>query len=216
MSPFILASAQSTGARKTQEDSLGTWTDGQNKAILVMADGLGGLPQGDLASRAAVDTFLEKARLNFPSTPEGIDNLMHEVNQAVIKTGGATTLCAALIDQSELAIINLGDSRAYLWQEQKLHQITTDHRLFPESNILTHCLGSPAQTQVDLFSEKLQPGDFLLLCTDGLTDVLSDEEIAKTLKVISSPEEISHQLIDQTFHHGASDNISVVLCLKKA
>lgn len=216
MSPFIFASAQTIGAHTTQEDSLGTWADGQNRVLLVVADGLGGLPKGDLASKAAVDTFLEKARLNFPPTPKAINNLMHEVNQAVIKTGGATTLCAAIIDQSELTVVNIGDSRAYLWQEQKLRQITIDHRLFPGSNILTRCLGTQAQARADLFPEKLKAGDLLLLCTDGLTDVLSDEEVAKTLRVGSGPEEIAHQLIEETLQRGASDNVSLIVSLKKS
>lgn len=211
MSPIIFASAQDIGRRKIQEDSLGTWTDGQNRTTLVVADGLGGLPNGELASRAAVDTVIQHAETVFPCTEKALDNLIQEVNQLVLKSGGATTLCVTSINQENCWIVNVGDSRAYLFRNQRLYRITLDHRLFPHSNILTRCLGTGQSVKTDLFRKKLKEKDLILLCTDGLTDLLSDEEITKILKGHQNPQELAKQLLNKALSCDASDNITLIL-----
>jgi serine/threonine protein phosphatase PrpC len=141
-----------------------------------------------------------------------------------------TTMVSALVAPDGTSwVANIGDSRAYLWQSGTLRQITSDHSWVneqvqrgvlssaeaashPLKNVITRALGARDVLPVDLMEEKLQPGDALLLCSDGLTGMLSDEAIAAILGDLSlAPEEVCRRLVEGANENGGEDNITVVL-----
>jgi len=144
---------------------------------------------------------------------------------------GTTLTAIALVDDGDeerLAIVNVGDSRAYLLQQGQLEQLTEDHSLVeqlvregqltpeeaqvhPQRSIITRALGLDPEVEVDSWELTPYRGDRLLLCSDGLTNEVSDEEIATTLRTVSNPEEAAQQLVDEARDHGGSDNITCVV-----
>jgi protein phosphatase len=146
--------------------------------------------------------------------------------------GMGTTLTAiALVDEGgedRLAIVNVGDSRAYLLQQGQLEQLTEDHSLVeqlvregqltpeeaqvhPQRSIITRALGLDPDVEVDSWELTPYKGDRLLLCSDGLTNEVSDDDIASTLRTVSDPEEAAKQLVDAARNHGGNDNITCVV-----
>jgi len=142
--------------------------------------------------------------------------------------GMGTTAIACLIHEDHLAIAHVGDSRAYRWRQQQLQQLTRDHSLLEElvarghytredanrlvrKNIVTRALGVETEVLIDLIEDRLQPGDLLLLCSDGLTDMLDDERIAAILGIEADLPVIGRSLIDTALAAGGRDNVSVAL-----
>ena len=139
-----------------------------------------------------------------------------------------TTLVAAAIMGNNAVIANVGDSRAYLITRKKITQITKDHSYVqtlidkgiltkeqahrhPKKNTITRALGVDETVECDIFLCKLAKGERLLLCTDGLTNLVTDEEILKTAQAHKSPEELCRKLIDQAMEAGATDNVTAVV-----
>lgn len=142
--------------------------------------------------------------------------------------GMGTTLVAALILPDEVYVANIGDSRCYIWSDGTLKQITSDHslvqalvdcgditpeeaRTHPKKNLITRALGIDEETRCDVFSVERHDGDRLLLCSDGLTNMVSDEKIADEISLCVSPEETAKSLLLHAVEEGAPDNITVIL-----
>ena len=145
--------------------------------------------------------------------------------------GMGTTLVGGVIKQSGTGyIINVGDSRAYLLQPKKnrIRQITRDHSLVeelirfgaitrdqarehPQRNVITRALGTEAIIDSDFFSFHLSPGELLLLCSDGLSNLLTDEELLEQAKASSEPEALCRRLMDMALENGAHDNVTVLV-----
>ena len=140
--------------------------------------------------------------------------------------GMATTLTAAYLYGSDAVITNVGDSRSYLIRANEIHQITTDHTVaqdmrdeglsseasHPYRNLLTRCFNTVADpVSVDLFHVKLRPGDRILLCTDGLTDMVANRAILHIATATALPSEACEQLVAKALENGGRDNITVVL-----
>ena len=142
--------------------------------------------------------------------------------------GMGTTLVAAAIVGKEIVFANIGDSRAYVYRNYKLRQITEDHSLVnefiksgeitpeeaqhhPRKNILTRSLGVSRKLDIDIIAMPLVQGDLLLLCSDGLTNMMDDEEIAQMLKEWLPLEEKVLSLVDKANAAGGLDNITVLL-----
>jgi protein phosphatase len=143
--------------------------------------------------------------------------------------GMATTVAAVLVDGEEANLAHVGDSRVYLFREAALEQLTSDHswvneqlqsgvissdqaRSHPLRNVVTRALGGKPDLQVDMQLHKLLPGDVLLLCSDGLTTMVPDEEIARVLR--DSGDDVpkaSQELVAAANAHGGEDNITVLL-----
>jgi protein phosphatase len=140
-----------------------------------------------------------------------------------------TTLTAAYLTDGTLAIAHVGDSRAYLLRDRRLTRLTQDHSLVdelvrqgklteaqaaehPQRSIITRALGPEPQVEVDTFSYPMQAGDVLLLCSDGLTSMVSEERVSDVLVAASTLEEAAQRLIDEANDAGGRDNITVVLC----
>jgi protein phosphatase len=186
--------------------------------LLAVADGVGGEAGGEMASAAAIDGlaagFFSANAAQPPA--EALAAAIRSANDAVLvaasksgQTGAASTLVAAAIDRTSAVIGNLGDSRAYLLRDGEIRLVTADHAGEFQSSI-TRFVGDPRGVQPDVFVESLRPGDRLLLCSDGLTRHVPDDEIASTVRRVDL-DRAATALIDLAKSRGGEDNITVVL-----
>src|SRR5437764_6331045 len=208
-----------------------------DERLFAVADGVGGHKAGEVASQTAVETL--QREFTEPTTDTLIDAVktanrtvwnLAEANTE--QRGMGTTLTAiALVDDGDderLAIVNVGDSRAYLLQQGELEQLTEDHSLVeqlvregqltpeeaqvhPQRSIITRALGLDPEVEVDSWELTPYRGDRILLCSDGLTNEVSDDHIASTLRTVNDPEEAAQQLVQEARDHGGSDNITCVV-----
>jgi serine/threonine protein phosphatase PrpC len=156
------------------------------------------------------------------------DRIREEVQRKAEWQGMGTTLVAARVQNSTAIVANVGDSRTYLVRDGSIQQLTIDHswvmeqvdsgRLSPEAaathpyrNVITRALGSRSEVEVDLFKIRLQAGDRLLLCSDGLTGMLDDEEILDFIHQEEHPEDAVHALVEAANEAGGEDNITAIL-----
>jgi len=210
-----------------------------DERLFAVADGVGGHQAGEVASQTSVETLL-RAFTEGEHTTEGLVAAVEAANSAVWqlaqgsreKRGMGTTLTAlALVQENgeeQLALTNVGDSRAYMLQQGELIQLTEDHSLVeelvrdgkltpaealthPQKSIITRALGMEPTIAVDSWEITPYAGDRILLCSDGLTNELSDERIASTLRQLADPQEAAHDLVRQARASGGSDNITVVV-----
>jgi protein phosphatase len=210
-----------------------------DEVLFAVADGVGGHQAGEVASQTSVET-LQRAFAEGTHTTEGLVAAAEAANQAVWqlaqgsreKRGMGTTLTALALVQEDgeeqLALINVGDSRAYVLKQGELVQLTEDHSLVeelvrdgklspaeaqvhPQRSIITRALGMDPHVQVDSWPLTPYRGDRFLLCSDGLTNELSDERIASTLRQLADPQEAAHDLVRQARAAGGGDNITVVV-----
>jgi serine/threonine protein phosphatase Stp1 len=202
--------------------------------LWVVADGMGGHDNGQWASRTLVDT-LAKASLGvgFEEDVEAVAHAIHDANAAIFATASAqsrTMGCTAislLLSGDCFAVLWVGDSRVYIHRRGRLHRLTRDHTqvqamvdagtLTPEqaeghpmSHVLSRAVGVEAKLEVDAVSDHVESGDKFLLCSDGLTGVLSEAEIAETMAQLS-PGACSEELVARCLARGAPDNVTVVV-----
>jgi len=186
--------------------------------LLAVADGVGGSSGGDIASGVTVETlaavfaaptFRESAR-------SALADAIGRANAAVLRRSAelghpqaASTLVAAAIRGREACVANVGDSRAYLIRRGTPRQITTDHAGGPASSI-TRFVGDARGVQPDIFVEILQPGDRLVLCSDGLTRHVSDAEIAECVAT-DDPARAADRLVGMANARGGLDNVTVLI-----
>lgn len=201
--------------------------------LFVVADGMGGHAAGEVASEIAVDTIAKLA----PKTPdtEALGKAVIAANYAVINAaqekgrhGMGTTMTAAILDKERLAIAQVGDSRAYLLHQGHMQQLTRDHslmadmieageitpeeaRVHPQRSVITRALGTDPNMQPDLYEINVTAGDRLLLCSDGLTSMLEDFEIQKTLEETRDPQKAATLLVNQAIAAGGFDNVTVIV-----
>jgi protein phosphatase len=190
--------------------------------LIAVADGVGGEAGGDIASTAAIEAL---ARAFAPPSLRGsartaLAEAVQRANTAVLDAAtderfarAATTLVAAAIRGREAAIANLGDSRAYLIRDGSVRQLTTDHSGDAPSSI-TRYLGDPRGVQPDIFVETLEPLDRIVLCSDGLTRHVGDDEIASA--VSRDPGVAADALVALARARGGEDNITVIVCAVRA
>lgn len=200
------------------EDAFGFWlaTRTTEGSFFVVADGLGGMPAGEIAAQMAVEKAIEGFSLT-----KNIKRAFVFANQEIYRKsevnpdyfGMCTTLVGVVIDKKYATIGNVGDSRAYFISQGKISQITQDHSL--GMNIVTRVLGINPEVEVDIFKKDLQKNDLLLLCTDGLTNMISDSKILEILKDIGKTQEEldlkANRLIKAANQAGGIDNITVCL-----
>jgi protein phosphatase len=203
--------------------------------VFVVADGMGGAQAGEVASRLAVEAF-EQGLPDEGSPEERLATRAREANRRIHDlaeaehghAGMGTTLTAAYLDDSSLAIAHVGDSRAYLFRDGELKRLTRDHSLVdelfrqgklteeeaaehPQRSIITRALGPEPTVEVDTWSYPVRAGDVLLLCSDGLTSMISDKQLAAVLASADDLSSAAQQLIDEANAAGGRDNITVVL-----
>jgi serine/threonine protein phosphatase PrpC len=216
--------------RNANEDSL--FTSG---LLFVVADGMGGAQAGEVASKAAAESFDRQLPAAPPErvlqeTIEAANRTIHELARRDPELAGmGTTTTAAIVDleSEEVAIGHVGDSRAYRLRAGQLERLTRDHSLVeemrrkgqltdaqaedhPQRSIITRALGPEPEVEVDLQTVPAQAGDVFLICSDGLTTMLDDEQIAGLLGRASSMESAVRALVDEANRAGGRDNITVV------
>lgn len=204
--------------------------------LFVVADGMGGHKAGDFASKYAVQVLEEHIRNNLGMGPELIiTEAVQEANHKVVEKaseniemeGMGTTLVVATIIEHTLYFANVGDSRLYLIRDE-IKQLSKDHSLVeemvrlggineeeakhhPDKNIITRAIGAKNDVEVDFFEYQLQKGDVILMCTDGLTNMVDDDEIFRIVKGGRDIVETAMQLVEKANENGGKDNIGIVL-----
>lgn len=205
--------------------------------LFLVADGMGGHQAGDTASRMCIEEVVKYILSTELKTPvSAFEQAVQTANLAIYDkshtheelSGMGTTLVGTTIVENTAYIINVGDSRLYHMREE-LHQITVDHslveemvksgeiqkdemRTHPNKNIITRALGTDTAVRPDCFEIEVQEGDVLLLCSDGLSNMLEDKEMEKIIKDnISDMKEAGESLVMLANEAGGKDNISVVL-----
>ncbi len=205
----------------------------------IVADGMGGHNAGEVASRIVVDTFKLYLKGMKPQhvTEDVLQSAFSAANERVLadaeknpgRSGMGSTATAAVFFGSHAMIGHVGDSRAYLYHEGVLKQITQDHSYVqmllnlgyispqqaaghPQKNIITRAVGTDAQLKADIFHADLCSGDCLLLCTDGLNTMVSDKRIAEILG--GGYKEAAERLVNAALEGGGVDNVTVVLAVK--
>jgi protein phosphatase len=199
--------------------------------LYAVADGMGGHRAGEVASATAIDAL--KAAYQ---GGQRIDQAVGAANAAVFARaaedaslrGMGTTLTAIALHDSTAELGHVGDSRAYLMRDGNVTQVTEDHSLVeqlvregrltpeeaqnhPQRAIITRALGVDPNVAVDTYRIDLRPGDRLMICSDGLTNMLSDDTIAQTLRRHADPQQAADTLIDMANQAGGDDNITVIL-----
>ncbi|TMK68045.1 MAG: Stp1/IreP family PP2C-type Ser/Thr phosphatase [Actinobacteria bacterium] len=200
--------------------------------LFAVADGMGGHRGGEVASQLAVET-LEKL---FKEGAGDLPDQVQEANRVVFErsvldrkvAGMGTTLTAALVEGDRVRLAHVGDSRAYLLRDGTLRLLTEDHTLVhrmvsegeiskeeaethPQRSVLTRALGVDTVVDVDDDSLQVRPGDRLLLCTDGLTSMVSEDEIEEVLRTVPDPQEAAQRLVRRANEAGGVDNTTVVI-----
>lgn len=204
--------------------------------LLIVADGMGGHAAGDYASKYTVDRIVQLIRESDEIDPQflmrdAISQANYELYQIAEEhaelRGMGTTLVIATVIGSILYVANIGDSRLYV-AGKTMRQVTQDHsyvqemvqrgelracdaRLHPQKNIITRAIGALSGVEIDFFRTRLYPQDKILMCTDGLTNMLDDQEIFEMIQTSESMEACTETLVSAANAAGGKDNISVVL-----
>ncbi|HEY53513.1 MAG TPA: Stp1/IreP family PP2C-type Ser/Thr phosphatase, partial [Caldilineae bacterium] len=204
--------------------------------LFAISDGMGGHAAGEIASNLVIDTLFQSYYASESvSVRDALAQAIADANQAVCEqaeanptyAGMGATLVAAVLLEDELVIGNVGDSRAYLFRDGEVSQITHDHSWVAEQvkagvfteekashhpyrNVITRSLGPDRDSTPDFFHLQAKPGDVLLLCTDGLSNLLTDEELAQFLKAYPS-DQAADVLLEQVLERGAPDNVTFAL-----
>ncbi len=202
--------------------------------LFAVADGMGGHAAGEVASEIAVRVLSELA----PEHPdvEALGRAIEEANRAVIQAaregrgrqGMGTTMTAAMLEGERLVIAQVGDSRAYLLHQGKLQQLTRDHSLMadmieagqltpeearthPQRSVITRALGSDAHLHPDIYEINVETGDRLLICSDGLSGMIFDDQIENTLRRVQDPQRCASQLVNEAIAAGGHDNVTLIV-----
>ena len=200
-----------------------------------VADGMGGAQAGEVASRTAANV-VEGGGEGEGTPEERMTRLVREANRLIFdkaqkdesRRGMGTTLTAALVEGDGVTVAHVGDSRAYRLRDGELEQLTHDHSLVaelersgqlspeaaehhPQRSIITRALGPEADVEVDAHTHRARDGDVFLLCSDGLTGMVSDAEMAGILRAEDTLEDAAQALVRAANQGGGRDNITVVL-----
>ncbi len=201
--------------------------------VIAVADGMGGASAGEVAADMAIERMVS---LDAPVTGDELADAIERANEEIFaaaaadpdKAGMGTTITAGAVEEGALEVAHVGDSRAYLWRDGELAQITDDHSVVaelvrrgtltpeeasrhPHRNVITRALGAEERVEVDRMTLDLRPGDVLLFCSDGLTSHLSDDQIEAILREGGSLRATVDRLVRRTNQAGGTDNITVVL-----
>lgn len=215
-----------------EENAVGSFPN-----LFIVADGMGGHNAGDTASRMCVEEVVSQIEQSTKVTPIGtFEQAVAAANEKVFQAslsdkalnGMGTTIVATVVFGDTAYIVNVGDSRLYVYKDT-FRQVTIDHslveemvqsgklnkedmRTHPNKNIITRALGTNSDVKADCFEIEVDEGDVLLLCSDGLSNMLEDEKIERIIR--SNREDMSEagrQLVQEANEAGGKDNISVVL-----
>ncbi len=235
---IFYAKTHKGSVRHNNEDAYLAVTNGISIPFAIVADGMGGHQAGEVASRIVVDTFRRALQGMKPQgiTEEALQNIFSNANERVltdagnnaVRSGMGSTATAAFFLDARAMIGHVGDSRAYLYHEGTLKQVTQDHSYVqmlldlgyiseqqaaehPQKNIITRAVGTDASLKADICDVAMSSGDCLLLCSDGLNVMVSDDRIAEIL--CEGYKDAAARLVNAALEGGGIDNITVVLAV---
>lgn len=202
--------------------------------LFAVADGMGGHEAGEIASEITVNTLAELAPSHLDA--EGLTaaveaanyNVMKAPRQGIGRDGMGTTLTAAMLEGERLLIAQVGDSRAYLLHKGHLQQITRDHslmadlieagqitpeeaRVHPNRSVITRAIGSDIHMRPDIYELNVDAGDRILLCSDGLSSMISNNAIESIMRRQSDAQHCADELVTAALENGGADNVTVVV-----
>lgn len=205
--------------------------------LFLVADGMGGHNAGDYASRYAIETIVDVIGKSDDESPVFVlekaikcanTQIRRKACEEVELNGMGTTIVAATLSGNKLCVANVGDSRLYVINDREIKQITRDHslveemvrmgglkrelaRTHPDKNIITRAIGAQDDVEVDFFEVVLNKDDVILMCSDGLTNMIEDEEIRMIMQGQRDIVEKAECLVKAANNNGGKDNIAVVL-----
>ncbi|HTW46357.1 MAG TPA: Stp1/IreP family PP2C-type Ser/Thr phosphatase [Acidobacteriaceae bacterium] len=234
--PPQAVAATSTGrVRNSNEDAYGCRPD---RGIFIVCDGMGGAAGGEIASSMTVQSILDRVTADSAAGPETLHEAIAEANRAVLERGDrdaglygmGTTLVVLLLREGVAAavIAHAGDSRCYLYRARRLSRCTHDHSLVDEQlrlgtmtreeaerspfrSVITRAIGTQQTVTEDMQEIETQPGDVFLLCSDGLTREVDEDEIARVIGAGPDLDRIAHRLVDEANEAGGRDNVTCLL-----
>lgn len=228
--------------RKMNQDSYEIKKLDRNTLLCVVCDGMGGAKSGNVASSLAVDVFAQEIFRSW--TPNMEWDKADQILKSAVKLanftvydqamqfeefdGMGTTLVAALIRGRKVSFVNVGDSRAYIINQNGIRQVTRDHSLvqmmvdrgeltpemaknYPGKNLITRAVGTEPVVMCDIYRAELAKGDFLLLCSDGLSNMIDDQEILFEVVHGVRKDHACQRLLDIVISRGSPDNVTSVL-----
>jgi len=232
--------ATDTGRVRSHNEDAVQIFEQDNMLIMIVADGMGGHASGDVASQMAIqfvqNEFNNGLVINSKEEANAwTSHVLEQVNANILDYAGethakqmGTTLVIAIVTESFVAVANIGDSRAYLYAFDTLRQLTKDHtfvrelvdkgqiseraaKIHPRKNVINKALGASAKLEFDFLTLEHYEADGILLCTDGLTGLVEDQDILSVLASDLDTHEKVQQLIEKANDQGGRDNISIAL-----
>jgi len=227
--------------RSHNEDSGGVFYNTENQLLAIIADGMGGHRAGDVASQMATELICEKWKVSEAFTApdkaeEWITNVLKDVNEIILQTskdkqecqGMGTTVVISICTDEFITVAHVGDSRCYLLNNNGFNQVTEDHSLVnelvrsgqiskadadyhPRKNVLLKALGTEVEVVPDVKTLEWEKDDKILLCSDGLTNKVLDDEIKGYIDSNKDIKEIGSDLVNLANKRGGEDNVSLVI-----
>lgn len=227
--------------RSVNEDAAGIFYNNTNQLLTIVADGMGGHQAGEVASNLAIKVAKEEWEIsttiqNPSEAEEWVRSLIEKMNQQIYEysldnkeyEGMGTTVVIAICLPDTVTVAHVGDSRSYLYTDQEMKQITEDHSLVnelirtgqiskddaeihPRKNVLLRAIGTEETTQIDTTTIHWNVNERLLLCSDGLTNKVNDEELSAYLDQEDNIDVIIDELIDLANDRGGEDNITLAI-----
>jgi protein phosphatase len=225
-----LAVESIAGLRPYQEDSALAQSLADGRLLVAVADGMGGHAAGEVASALALQTLVSALEdgMDLEAAFVHANAEVHDKAREPGKQGMGTTLVAALVDDGEFMVANVGDSRGYLLTPEGIRQVTEDHSFVAEAvkrgqtleeamatpwrDALTRSIGTEAEVEVDTFGPfQVKSDSALMICSDGLYKTLNDDDLRRIFAKSSGPRGAAQTLVSAAFDSGSDDNISVVI-----
>lgn len=228
--------------RSQNQDAYNIVEFGHDRALMIVCDGMGGAKSGNVASSMAAEAFVAEVRrsqrlaLSVERVKQILLGALELANKAVYEhaklgdeySGMGTTLVAAFLLKNTAVVINVGDSRAYHFSAQGVHQVTRDHSIvelmvqrgeltpeqaktYPGKNLITRAVGTEPEVEGDLYVQELHKDDCLLLCSDGLSNEMDDQEILFEVVHGMKKSTCCERLLSIAKNRGAPDNVTLVL-----
>ena len=227
--------------RSENQDTYVIRSFGRDRTLLLVCDGMGGAKAGNVASMLAAECFVQTVTQQYRAakTEEAITAMLHQAladaNRVVFEKSGeeefhgmGTTLVAAYAYRNTAYLLNVGDSRAYLCKEEGITKITTDHSIvelmvqrgelsseeaktYPGCNLITRAVGTEETVEGDLYVQPMEKGSCLLLCSDGLSGEMADQEILFEVLHGGAHGDCCQRLLNVAKNRGAPDNVTVIL-----
>jgi protein phosphatase len=230
-----------TDIGKVREINQDSFAVDEGHGLYIVADGMGGHAAGEKASQTAVQIIAERLGGSVAAASNGqlldaLQTAIQDANREIINAsmedasmrGMGTTATVLVAKGNQLYVGHVGDSRAYLIRNRRIDQITEDHSIVaqlvraraitpqeaarhPYRNVITRCLGMQVEVEADTQQRELKGGDRLLICSDGLSGLVSDDEMLQMVLSSDDPQKTCVDLVNLALERGGSDNITVVL-----